>query len=179
VSLIRKIREVHQIPSLQDSLNSGSTACVVAYYQKTIYCANVGDSRAVLSVQGCAEPLSFDHKPDNPEERARIEAAGGRVRNGRIDNGLNMSRALGDLGYKQRAGLPPEKQMVTAEPDVCQVALGGREEFLFVGCDGVWEQYEKDEQGLVSRVNALRRSHPDRKELLSALLEGMLSPRVG
>lgn len=31
-----------------------------------IFCANAGDSRAVLSDGGLAEPLSFDHKPGNP-----------------------------------------------------------------------------------------------------------------
>ena len=32
----------------------------------SIYCANAGDSRAVLCDAGVAEPLSFDHKPVNP-----------------------------------------------------------------------------------------------------------------
>jgi hypothetical protein len=39
----------------------------------------VGDSRAVLSSAGKAIALTRDHKPEDPEERARIEARGGSV----------------------------------------------------------------------------------------------------
>jgi len=62
--------------------------------------------------------LTHDHKPDNPLERARIEASGGRVvfdgfYNHRVYAkagkypGLNMSRALGDLAGYYDAGLSP------------------------------------------------------------------------
>jgi len=43
---------------------------------KRLYIANAGDSRCVLARKGKAVPLSFDHKPDNPEEKKRIEDAG-------------------------------------------------------------------------------------------------------
>lgn len=65
-----------------------------------------------------AFPLSHDHKPMNPGERARIAAAGGCVTNGRVDGNLNLSRSLGDLFYKADAFIPPEKQRITAFPDV-------------------------------------------------------------
>jgi protein phosphatase PTC2/3 len=63
----------------------------------TIYCANSGDSRAVLSDGGVAVPLSIDHKPANPSkfinlilaEFARISAAGGFVEFGRV-NGFGL-----------------------------------------------------------------------------------------
>ena len=37
-----------------------------------LYVANAGDSRAVLGRAGKAVDLTYDHKPDNPEELARI-----------------------------------------------------------------------------------------------------------
>lgn len=48
-----------------------------------IFVANIGDSRCVVAQQPNekleAKPLSVDHKPDTPEEKARIIKAGGRV----------------------------------------------------------------------------------------------------
>jgi len=65
---------------------------------------NAGDSRAVLAVKNesknIAIEMSKDHKPDLPEEKARIEKAGGFVEDNRVENKLNLSRSLGDLEYK-------------------------------------------------------------------------------
>lgn len=44
--------------------------------------------------------MSYDHKPDNSEERLRIEHAGGFVSDNRVDANLNLSRAIGDFTYK-------------------------------------------------------------------------------
>ena len=45
---------------------------------------------------GKAVELSFDHKPTDPLELERIERAGGKVgKDGRVNRGLNLSRALG------------------------------------------------------------------------------------
>lgn len=45
--------------------------------------------------------MSIDHKPDNIDEKKRIEKAGGFVSDGRVNGNLNLSRALGDLEYKR------------------------------------------------------------------------------
>ena len=67
-----------------DSTLSGSTAVAVLMRGDLILCANAGDSRAIVgrlrsNDNWVAIPLSKDHKPDDPVERARIEHAGGRV----------------------------------------------------------------------------------------------------
>ncbi|GAB2271787.1 hypothetical protein Dimus_006618 [Dionaea muscipula] len=60
----------------------GSTAAAAAVVgAEEIVVANCGDSRAVLCRGGVATRLSVDHKPDRPDELARIEAAGGKVMN--------------------------------------------------------------------------------------------------
>ena len=45
--------------------------------------------------------MSDDHKPENEDELIRIEAAGCDVTDGRVAGKLSLSRALGDLAYKQ------------------------------------------------------------------------------
>jgi Protein phosphatase 2C len=51
----------------------------------------------------------------------RINNAGGFVnRFGRVNGNLNLSRSIGDLKYKQVAGIAPADQMITAQPDILQ-----------------------------------------------------------
>ena len=64
---------------------SGSTCVSVLIVGTKVFCANVGDSRAVLvRTVGQADslaaiPLNRDHKADEPDEEARILRNGGRV----------------------------------------------------------------------------------------------------
>lgn len=103
--------------------------------------ANAGDSRAVLCrANGATFPLSYDHKPQQDREMTRITRAGGFVNHfGRVNGNLNLSRSIGDLKYKQVPGIPPADQMITAEPDIIQVALRDDDEFIILGCDGIWD----------------------------------------
>jgi protein phosphatase 2C family protein 2/3 len=118
---------------------SGCTACVGLITDDKIYIANAGDSRSVLGVKGRAKPLSFDHKPQNEGEKARITAAGGFVDFGRVNGNLALSRAIGDFEFKKSADLAPEQQIVTAYPDVVVHEMGDDDEFLVIACDGIWD----------------------------------------
>jgi serine/threonine protein phosphatase PrpC len=53
---------------------AGSTATTAFLLDKgrRLIVANVGDSRAVLSRNGCAIELSVDHEPQKPEERKMV-----------------------------------------------------------------------------------------------------------
>ncbi|KAF8545043.1 phosphatase 2C-domain-containing protein [Trichophaea hybrida] len=118
---------------------SGCTASAALLTNTKIYVANAGDSRTVLGVKGRAKPLSFDHKPQNEGEKARITAAGGFVDFGRVNGNLALSRAIGDFEFKKSAQLPPEQQIVTAYPDVVIHDISDDDEFLVVACDGIWD----------------------------------------
>ncbi len=95
---------------------SGSTCVIVFCISDKIICANAGDSRAILSTKNGIKVLSFDHKPDNKEEKERIIKSGGKVHPirefGRFVGparvwvksgeypGLAMSRSIGDFVAK-------------------------------------------------------------------------------
>lgn len=66
-----------------------------------VFIANAGDSRAVLCRDALAKDLSEDHKPEDEKEKERIVKAGGEVTpDGRVNGGLNLSRALGKKQVK-------------------------------------------------------------------------------
>ncbi|KAL4940179.1 hypothetical protein BDV06DRAFT_213708 [Aspergillus oleicola] len=91
---------------------AGSTASIalVDLRRGVLVVGNVGDSHIILAekdsgkwdVKGVSR-LTTSHKPESPEEKQRIEQAGGQIHEQhaitRIGS-LNMSRALGDLQYK-------------------------------------------------------------------------------
>lgn len=59
--------------------DDGSTALCCLIHAGRVIVANAGDSRAVGCISGRTVPLSTDHKPNLPAERARIHLAGGTV----------------------------------------------------------------------------------------------------
>ena len=89
--------------------------------------------------------MSNDHKPYDPEEKARIEDAGGTVQWKRVDGDLAVSRALGDFQYKCRPDLPPEKQKVSCEPDIKIWDRQTSDEVLLLACDGLWDVLSNQE----------------------------------
>lgn len=133
----------------QDQMMLDSIGCtanvILIDKMRKIYAANAGDSRCVLARKGKAVPLSFDHKPDDEGELKRIEKAGSVVTEGRVDGNLNLSRALGDLKYKINKELKPEEWPITANPDVRVEDLTPEDDFVIMGCDGIWETKSNDE----------------------------------
>ncbi|KAJ2400515.1 phosphatase 2C [Coemansia sp. RSA 2559] len=122
--------------------NSGCTA-VVAFLQvtevatdkgverqRTLFCANVGDARAVLSQGGAAARLTYDHKGDDTREIERIFESGGYVFNGRVNGVLAVTRALGDSSLKQ---------FVIGNPFTTETKLDNDDDLLILACDGLWD----------------------------------------
>lgn len=126
--------------STNPALNGGCTAVVVYIHGNTLTVANSGDSRAVLCRDGSAVDLTIDHKVTLESEIERISAAGGLVVNGRVNGSLNLTRAIGDLAFKGDSSLPPEHQVITANPDIRVVELDPElDDFIVIACDGLWE----------------------------------------
>jgi len=142
------------IPSTKPGESSGTTCTSVFLVRNgdevEIICANVGDSRTVMRrSNGTVVPLSYDHKPTNKEEKARIQESGGFVEFGRVNGSLALSRAFGDVGYKNNSSMPQERQAVIALPDIIrqkvQLSKIDGFEFVLVACDGVWDVMSNEE----------------------------------
>ncbi|XP_046964799.1 probable protein phosphatase CG10417 isoform X3 [Vanessa cardui] len=120
--------------------DSGCTAVVALLRGNELYVANAGDSRCIICREGKAIDMSIDHKPEDTPELDRITKAGGKVSNdGRINGGLNLSRAIGDHSYKQNKDLDAKEQMITALPDVKTLTIEStKDQFMVLACDGIW-----------------------------------------
>ena len=118
---------------------AGTTAVVAVITGDKLTVGNAGDSRCVLGRAGTAVDMSIDHKPDMEEERKRIYDAGAVIVEGRVNGNINLSRSIGDLEYKENADLPPERQAVTAFPEIKECTLGPNDDFLIIACDGIWD----------------------------------------
>ena len=131
-------------PSVPANVNlerSGSTGVVVLVTPTHILCANAGDSRALLCRNGAALPLSFDHKPNNDWEAARIDTVGGFVKGGRVNGDLAVSRSFGDFSYKGHEFCDARLQQVTADPDIIVHPRDyEKDEYIVLACDGVWDR---------------------------------------
>lgn len=150
--------------------HAGCTSNVILIVGKTVYCANAGDARSYMYSGNQAIPLSEDHKPDNQIEKDRIAKAGGTIIDGRVNGNLNLSRAIGDLEYKRNPALPQTEQLISSEPDVVVREIKADDQFILIGCDGIWEILSGQE----NCNEVAKRLKEDPKQKLSGIVEELL-----
>ncbi len=159
--------EKHWRASGGSSPSPGSTATLALIrdgYELVV--ANVGDSRAILCREQRVLNLTVDHCPSVPEERARIESAGGTVvfdTIGRcmVNERLAMSRSLGDFELK-RFG-------VTADPEVTRTSLKhGKDKYLLLTTDGV--TFVMSDEEVISCVNQCEKPQEAAERLIDQAL---------
>ncbi|HEV2916875.1 MAG TPA: PP2C family protein-serine/threonine phosphatase [Candidatus Babeliales bacterium] len=137
--------------------NTGSGSCAAVAYIKNndLYIAWAGDSRIVLARNGIIQYATEDHKPDKPEEKKRIEDAGGYVTHNqgdapRVNGRLAVARALGDRYLKQEPGV------LIANPDIYHTKIK-KGDMLIIACDGIWDVLT-NQQAVAIVQNALKQS---------------------
>ncbi|KAL1170838.1 hypothetical protein V6Z11_A05G240000 [Gossypium hirsutum] len=112
----------------------GSTAVTAILINgKSLWVANVGDSRAVLSSRGQTRQMTTDHEPNT--ERGSIENRGGFVSNmpgdvPRVNGQLAVSRAFGDKSLKSH---------LRSDPDIQNTKVDGNTDVLVLASDGLWK----------------------------------------
>lgn len=147
----------------------GTTALTALVFGNHLLVANAGDSRAVLCRKGVAVPMSEDHRPSCLPEQMRVKRLGGYIEDGYLNGELAVTRALGDWYMKSPSGCPAP---LTAEPDVQQTLLTEDDEFLILGCDGIWDVMSNQEA--VRLVRSTLRQHDDPQECAKALVDQAL-----
>ncbi len=94
---------------------------------------------------------------------------------GRVNGGLNLSRSFGDFDYKQNKNLGYDKQMITCKPDIKEVARSNEDEFIIIGCDGIWEKYVENSQGLIDMVRDDLKLNKEIRKITEDLLDHLLA----
>jgi len=111
-------------------------------------------------------------------ELKRIRKAGGKVTpDGRVNGGLNLSRAIGDHAYKRVESLSLSEQMISPQPDVKVLDINpATDEWMILACDGIWNFMSSQE--VVDYVNKKIVNTPDDKlsSVCEELFEHCLAP---
>ncbi|CAN0927342.1 Probable protein phosphatase 2C 27 [Linum grandiflorum] len=151
-------------------ISSGTTAITALMFERTLIIANAGDCRAVLGRRGRAIELSKDHKPNCTPERLRIEKLGGVIYDGYLNGQLSVSRALGDWHMKGTKG---SACPLSAEPELHGTSLTEEDEFLILGCDGLWDVMSSQCAVTIVRKELMIHNDPERcsKELVREALK--------
>ena len=142
---------------------SGTTCVIVIQLEEHIICANTGDSRAIIVFDENRDdnlantkiyPLSYDCKPELPNELARIIAYGGCVERAYdLENaecgpyrvwakdkdypGLAMSRSIGDIDAKKIGVIP--------NPQIVEYTIDNSSKYLILASDGIWEFIDSED----------------------------------
>jgi serine/threonine protein phosphatase PrpC len=216
---------------MKSSTNGGSTAIMALICNRFLFVANVGDSRCILVKKKTATkvkeekkvatssgrdelcwdpseidiiPMSEDHKPNLPKERARIESAGLTVQTDHVpaDDAdgqptvvhrvrksdtelIGVARAFGDHDFKSNTELSAFQQALVCTPDiVVRERMDDEDMYLILACDGIWDVMSNEEVGefvarrVAERENWVRSSNPD-EDSSNNKVEGEVLARVG
>ena len=135
-----------------DTKFSGSTCVTIILTKNKIISANAGDSRAVMGrhINGkwVSIELSHDQKPNNPGEKERILAHGGRIEAYKDENGADFGPPRVWLKYEEVPGLAMSRSFgdevaasvgTISEPEIEEYEITDEDKFIIIASDGIWE----------------------------------------
>ena len=118
--------------------------------------------------------MSVVHRPDLETEKKRIIKAGGSIHEGRINADLNISRAMGHLEDKRDRTRSLDHQIIISAPDIKKRLLTEDDEFILMGCDGIWETMAYKD--VIDFVNTEITNGVKLDKILEELLDNLLAP---
>lgn len=66
--------------------------------------------------------------------------------------------------------------MITCKPDIVEVKRESDDEFIIIGCDGIWERYVENSQGLLDLIKELLKStNRQLQQVTEKLLDTLLA----
>ena len=135
-----------------DTQFSGSTCVTIILTKNKIISGNAGDSRAVMGryINGewTSIDLSHDQKPNNPGEKERILAHGGRIEAYKDENGGDFGPPRVWLKYEDVPGLAMSRSYgdeiapsvgTISEPEIEEYDITNDDKFIIIASDGIWE----------------------------------------
>ena len=158
--------------------DDGATALLAFTAPGELQLAQLGDSQAVLCSAYGAEALCPQHRVGDPDEDARLRAAGARVEDDRIcgaNTAVAVTRSLGDLDVKRA-----HPRAVLSTPEVSSHSLSAADELLILGCDGLWDVIGPEEAwDAAKRAGRHRNGGWDLEAAARALVAAALEAKSG
>lgn len=146
----KNLDQEYHLKDPEKSIRCGSTCILVLIIGAHIFCAGVGDSRAVLCRNGKAVNLSLDHKASRPDEVKRIENQQGCINFGRVDGKLAITRAFGDFNFKYDKDIHGNRttynDIITSCPEIRRYDYDPtKDEFIILASDGLFDMFKSQE----------------------------------
>ena len=126
---------------LINSTNSGSTCLCAIQHNNKLQLMNCGDSRAILSSGKKAIQLTIDHKPNEINEKNRLQKVKG---NEKIYKDDGIWR-IGDLAVSRSFGDFDTSPYITSKPEITTYEITNKDKFLILACDGLWDVVSNSE----------------------------------
>jgi len=137
-ALVQAFHNTNTVMCVNKGMMCGTCALVSFIQGNNLYIANLGDSRAVLGCKGrCGFALTKDHKPELPEEIARITNLGGFVQP--PNKASAAYRVMGKIAVSRALGSRNTKPFISHDPDIYHLVLSEDDYFLILACDGIWD----------------------------------------
>lgn len=129
--------------------SNGSTCLlnIMYKYENQIHMniVNLGDSRLTIVYTNYeSKQVTSDHKPDDPNEKSRLEKMGGEV----YKDSESVFR-IGDLSLSRAFGDGDNAPYISQKPDIFIKKITKQTKYIVMACDGLWDIIESENLGKI------------------------------
>lgn len=129
--------------------SNGSTCLlnIMYKYENQIHMniVNLGDSRlTIVYMNGESKQVTMDHKPDDPNEKSRLEKMGGEV----YKDSESVFR-IGDLSLSRAFGDGDNAPYISQKPDIFLKKITKQTKYIVMACDGLWDIIKSENLGKI------------------------------